>query len=107
MNQRLAHEEAEAGDGDPAFPKQQWPPRALCAPCHQGATATADATALPQWNTDEVLHFLLRHYGEQLTIEHTFPAEDGALSRAGREAEQDTSLHPFNVADAECAPCFY
>ncbi len=53
-------EEAESGDGDPAFPKAPWPPATLCPKCRRPAlTDTGDV----QWNEDEVYRFLLTYYG--------------------------------------------
>jgi len=34
VNGRLEKQEEEGKDGDPAFPKQQWPPSKLCPLCH-------------------------------------------------------------------------
>lgn len=52
---------AQLGKQDPAFPKQQFPPRSLCSSC---------------WNDDhfdkpEVLNFLVNYYGKQ-NITYTF-----------------------------------
>lgn len=34
VNGRLETQEKEGKDGDPAFPKQQWPPAHVCPLCH-------------------------------------------------------------------------
>ena len=34
VNGRLQKQEEDGKDGDPAFPKQQWPPSHLCPLCH-------------------------------------------------------------------------
>lgn len=34
VNARLERQEEDGKDGDPAFPKQQWPPADLCPLCH-------------------------------------------------------------------------
>ena len=60
MNKRLEESEAKAGDGDPAFPKLQWPPAKLCALCRLPTLAPEQAVS---WNLDEVYRFLLKFYG--------------------------------------------
>ena len=61
VNARLADEEKERGDGDPFYPKLQWPPPELCALCRAPLLRGAEA-AKPQWNEGEVARFLLKHY---------------------------------------------
>lgn len=62
VNERLEKEERESrgAKGDPAFPKQQWPPEQLCPPsqCRHG-----DAAAPGPWNEDSVFRFLEAYYG--------------------------------------------
>jgi thiol oxidase len=60
VNARLAGTEAATpGDGDPAHPKVQWPPRSLCPAC---AAPAPGPDGGPQWDEDAVLSFLLRWY---------------------------------------------
>ncbi|VDD95964.1 unnamed protein product [Enterobius vermicularis] len=59
---------AQLGKQDPAFPKQQFPPRSLCSSC---------------WNDDhfdkpEVLNFLVNYYGKQ-NITYTFETKKSGL----------------------------
>lgn len=61
VNARLAEEEKERGDGDPFYPKLQWPPPELCPLCRAPLLRGAEA-AKPQWNEGEVARFLLKHY---------------------------------------------
>ena len=61
VNARLAEEEKQRGDGDPFYPKLQWPPLELCALCRAPLLRGAEA-AKPQWNEGEVARFLLKHY---------------------------------------------
>ena len=68
VNARLAGEEAANGGGDPAAPKQPWPPAALCADCACVAPAGCERTwpgapggAL--WDEAAVERFLASYYG--------------------------------------------
>ena len=61
VNARLAEEEKQREDGDPFYPKLQWPPPELCALCRAPLLRGAEA-AKPQWNEGEVARFLLKHY---------------------------------------------
>ncbi|KAJ0019859.1 hypothetical protein NQD34_007428 [Periophthalmus magnuspinnatus] len=54
VNYRLAGSLSD----DPLFPKGAWPPPSLCAPCHM------ENRGLHSFNHQEVLNFLLHHYGE-------------------------------------------
>lgn len=69
VNKRVAKEELTDLSGDRLFPKVQWPPPDLCPLCRAPSLATAaasESTALePEWNEDEVFHFLLRFYGDE------------------------------------------
>lgn len=58
VNGRLQKQEKDGKDGDPAFPKQQWPPSQLCPLCHLPNSQETD----PKWNEDEVYRFLLKYY---------------------------------------------
>lgn len=72
VNARLASTEAATpGDGDPAHPKVQWPPQALCPACAAPAPGPGGA---PQWNEDAVAAFLMDWYR---------PDEGGAAAAAG------------------------
>eukprot|EP00232_Nephroselmis_pyriformis_P003304 CAMPEP_0182910012 /NCGR_PEP_ID=MMETSP0034_2-20130328/36068_1 /TAXON_ID=156128 /ORGANISM="Nephroselmis pyriformis, Strain CCMP717" /LENGTH=436 /DNA_ID=CAMNT_0025046305 /DNA_START=80 /DNA_END=1386 /DNA_ORIENTATION=- len=55
VNARIRKEEAARGDGDPAFPKEQWPSPHLCPECHRGGDLFA--------HDDAMYLFLLRYYG--------------------------------------------
>ena len=61
VNARLAEEEKQRGDGDPFYPKLQWPPPELCALCRAPLLRGAEAAAV-QWNEGEVVRFLLKHF---------------------------------------------
>lgn len=58
VNGRLQKQEEDGKDGDPAFPKQQWPPSHLCPLCHLPDSQDTD----PKWNEDEIYRFLLKYY---------------------------------------------
>lgn len=51
VNRRLETEEKISGDGDPAFPKAQWPTLELCPLCRL-PSLQKDADIM--WNRDEV-----------------------------------------------------
>eukprot|EP00850_Spirogloea_muscicola_P013071 SM000087S23353 [mRNA] locus=s87:214429:218468:+ [translate_table: standard] len=61
VNERLAKEEAEpdGSQGDPAFPKQQWPPLELCPACQ----AVKPVDGVHVWDKDAVYVFLVTYYG--------------------------------------------
>ncbi|KAK9839872.1 hypothetical protein WJX81_007676 [Elliptochloris bilobata] len=61
VNARLAEEEKKRGEGDPFYPKLQWPTPELCPLCRAPLLRDAEP-AEPQWNAGEVTRFLLRHY---------------------------------------------
>lgn len=61
MNARLAEEERSRGDGDPFYPKLQWPTAELCALCRAPVLRGAEA-ADPQWNEGEVARFLVKFF---------------------------------------------
>jgi hypothetical protein len=66
VNKRLAEDEKSgATDGDPLFPKVQWPPAELCPLCRLPLpSGQADHSATDvEWNEDEVHRFLVRFYG--------------------------------------------
>lgn len=51
VNRRLESLEKNSGDGDPAFPKLQWPPSELCPLCRlPSLQRKSDVT----WNEEEV-----------------------------------------------------
>ena len=51
VNRRLESVEKTSGEGDPAFPKMQWPPLELCPLCRlPSINKKADVT----WNEEEV-----------------------------------------------------
>lgn len=51
VNRRLEAVEKNTGDGDPAFPKMQWPPTEVCPLCRlPSLVSKADIT----WNEDEI-----------------------------------------------------
>lgn len=64
-NKRLHGDNTE----DPTHPKIQFPPATLCSDCYKGG----------QWNKEQILHFLVRFYGE-----------DGIVSAADDSVEEDT-----------------
>jgi len=54
VNRRLESLEKNSGEGDPGFPKHQWPPLELCPLCRLPAlNKKADVT----WNEEEVYRF--------------------------------------------------
>eukprot|EP00891_Asterochloris_glomerata_P002704 jgi/Astpho2/2704/Aster-00890 len=59
VNARLARQEKLSVQGDPAFPKVQFPPAALCPLCRAPSLDNA-----VHWNEDEVYRFLLAFYGQ-------------------------------------------
>lgn len=59
VNERLGVVEKAEGVGDPAHPKQQWPPPELCPVCRAPPT---DGSSVGAWNEAEVLHFLQNFY---------------------------------------------
>lgn len=61
VNARLAEEEKERGDGDPFYPKLQWPTAEVCALCRAPVLRGAEA-AEPQWNEGEVARFLVNFF---------------------------------------------
>lgn len=61
VNARLAEEEKERGDGDPFYPKLQWPTAEVCALCRAPELRGAEA-AEPQWNEGEVARFLVKFF---------------------------------------------
>eukprot|EP00850_Spirogloea_muscicola_P018853 SM000177S03186 [mRNA] locus=s177:170813:175590:+ [translate_table: standard] len=65
VNERLAKEEAEpdGSQGDPAFPKQQWPPVDLCPACQ----AVKPVDGVHVWDKDAVYVFLVTYYGNTAT----------------------------------------
>eukprot|EP00850_Spirogloea_muscicola_P010603 SM000063S19993 [mRNA] locus=s63:128466:132447:- [translate_table: standard] len=65
VNERLAKEEAEpdGSQGDPAFPKQQWPPVELCPACQ----AVKPVDGVHVWDKDAVYVFLVTYYGNTAT----------------------------------------
>lgn len=65
VNKRLEEHEAHANDGDPSYPKMQWPPAELCALCRMPTLAPETGVA---WNVDEVFRFLVKFYGGALPI---------------------------------------
>ncbi|GHP07486.1 hypothetical protein PPROV_000622800 [Pycnococcus provasolii] len=79
VNDRLAAEEAEGGDGDPSFPKVTWPGRMQCPACYKDDT----------WNEDAVLAFLIRYYAgaaeadPSTTIKSPSPSARAAFSDYG------------------------
>ncbi|XP_028936803.1 sulfhydryl oxidase 1 [Ornithorhynchus anatinus] len=52
VNSRLAGAPSE----DPRFPKIQWPPRSLCAPCHN------ELRGEPVWDLGAILNFFKAHF---------------------------------------------
>mmetsp|Transcript_13483 Transcript_13483/g.26506 ORF Transcript_13483/g.26506 Transcript_13483/m.26506 type:complete len:457 (+) Transcript_13483:48-1418(+) len=69
VNARLERMEKQNGDGDPAFPKVQWPPSTVCPRC-QGASPGLGFLRRRQpghaWDKHEVVVFLRQFYGENL-----------------------------------------
>ncbi|KAL3143049.1 hypothetical protein ABBQ38_003324 [Trebouxia sp. C0009 RCD-2024] len=63
VNARLERQEEDGKDGDPAFPKQQWPPADLCPLCHLPSSQSAN----PSWNEDKTYRFLLKFYSQPST----------------------------------------
>ena len=61
VNARLAEEEKDRGDGDPFYPKLQWPTAEVCALCRAPVLRGAEA-AEPQWNEGEVARFLVSFF---------------------------------------------
>ena len=59
MNRRLEALEKSNGDGDPAFPKAQWPPAELCPLCRLPSLGNKGEIT---WNEEEVYRFLLAFY---------------------------------------------
>lgn len=72
VNGRLEKQEEEGKDGDPAFPKQQWPPSKLCPLCHLPNSQETD----PRWNEDEIYRFLLKFYSEASIAKNTSDSFD-------------------------------
>ena len=67
----MQKDEADSGDGDPAFPKVQWPTQQMCPACH--SRSGGDGTAGSGWDEAAVLAFLKQYFGDT-----------SALPRAGR-----------------------
>lgn len=79
VNWRVGRLEAENRDGDPAFPKMQWPGAAECPTCRTAASGSflrrssgvergvfasiEDAIQSEGWNLDQVFAFLDNFYG--------------------------------------------
>lgn len=72
VNTRVKGLEEKFDDGDPAYPKVQWPTAAECPACRLQPTAgprssfltTRKAFDVLDWNLDEVAAFLDRYYGK-------------------------------------------
>lgn len=77
VNQRVQQLEQQFQDGDPGFPKVQWPPAAQCTACRASKDSSfltrsrgdallhrrAQDAPVPTWRLDEVVGFLDRFYG--------------------------------------------
>lgn len=78
VNYRLAGSLSD----DPMFPKTAWPPPSLCASCHE------ENRGLHAFNRQEVLRFLLRHYGDHnLSGRYSVQPETATTSRREEENE--------------------
>lgn len=77
VNLRLQKEEAENNDGDPDFPKIEWPSRTLCPKCRNEDSKKQD------WNREAVLSFLLEFYA---------PVMDKGLRTVSRKELPDGDL---------------
>jgi len=66
VNSRVQGLEAQYDDGDPAFPKVQWPTEAECPKCRRASSflTTGRTNNESTWNLDEVVLFLDRYYGK-------------------------------------------
>lgn len=77
VNERLSEEQDLSGNGDPAFPHVQWPPKDLCDECYSQSL----------WNDEKVYAFLLEHYkGETIPGSDRPINKDPALRASGKES---------------------
>uniref|UniRef100_A0A8C6WNI2 Sulfhydryl oxidase n=1 Tax=Neogobius melanostomus TaxID=47308 RepID=A0A8C6WNI2_9GOBI len=88
VNDRLAGSLSD----DPLFPKGAWPPPTLCASCHE------ENRGLHAFNQQEVLSFLLRHYGEdnlsrRYAVQTDEGEEKGSKEVGGKEGLANDSVH--------------
>uniref|UniRef100_A0A3B3Z9L1 Sulfhydryl oxidase n=1 Tax=Periophthalmus magnuspinnatus TaxID=409849 RepID=A0A3B3Z9L1_9GOBI len=88
VNYRLAGSLSD----DPLFPKGAWPPPSLCAPCHM------ENRGLHSFNHQEVLNFLLHHYGET-NLSRKYALEPN--NSANKDASKDVAdkLDGYRKAD--------
>ncbi|XP_006736913.1 sulfhydryl oxidase 1 [Leptonychotes weddellii] len=84
VNARLAGAASE----DPHFPKVQWPPRDLCASCHNELRGT------PVWDLDNTLRFLRTHFSPSNIVRDMPSARPGPRMLAQRMAAGNFTLGP-------------
>ena len=71
VNGRLEKQEEEGKDGDPAFPKQQWPPSKLCPLCHlPNSQVRLHTCTVSRQIMHPVKFALLRGYGLMSNVVH-------------------------------------
>ncbi|GBG93074.1 hypothetical protein CBR_g58693, partial [Chara braunii] len=92
VNKRLAKEDLASGNGDPEYPKINWPSKELCPMCRAvplpGMQGDWDAT----WVEDEVYKFLMKFYAHPLG-EGDIIAEENR-KRTLEQNAQDTIVTP-------------
>lgn len=71
VNERVRKDEADSGEGDPAFPKAHWPTLEMCAACRESSVETTAGSG--GWNEAAVLAFLKQYF-----------SDTSALPQAGR-----------------------
>lgn len=64
VNERVGKQEAEGSDGDPAFPKVQWPPSEVCPACRKRGDSDSGSAGSDAWDEAAVLAFLRQYYGD-------------------------------------------
>jgi hypothetical protein len=81
VNRRLESLEKSSGEGDPAFPKRQWPPSELCPLCR---LPSLNKKAAVTWNEEEVHRYQptsLIPLLYQLSSEHQSKAQLSLFSK--------------------------
>ncbi|XP_059268690.1 sulfhydryl oxidase 1 [Mustela nigripes] len=88
VNNRLAGAASE----DPHFPKVQWPPRELCAACHNELRGTA------VWDLNNTLRFLKTHFSPSNVVLDTHSSRPGPRMVAQRMAARNVTLSRAKAA---------